>query len=271
MEKWSITVLDYGRITFPKTAMTPGYDPNLIITVPYLGFLLRRPGHTVLVDTGIAESFIVNGRAWGGHQATGGKSYVLKALTQAGVAPEEIQMVLYTHLHNDHAGACDLFPNAMNVFQKDEYLNLLNPLPSQQIRKDYDTSLIAQLSAANNCIIDGDVRLENGIELYKTPGHTSGSMSVLAHTDDGPRIMVGDFAHLPCMMFPQQEKMTMLDGSVEDITPAPVENGPVMIGALVYDHYAYYDSFYKLKSLVPKYEPKYFLGGHDPALLYHGV
>jgi len=63
---WQIRVLLFGKITVPKSVVTPGLDPDLVYDGPYLGFLLQKGNRSILVDTGISEKFIVDGKAWGG-------------------------------------------------------------------------------------------------------------------------------------------------------------------------------------------------------------
>ena len=58
---------------------------------------------------------------------------------------EDIKTVIYTHLHNDHAGNCAMFPKAIHVYQRDEMINLLNPLLVQIFRRDYDLEIIPEL------------------------------------------------------------------------------------------------------------------------------
>ena len=74
MANWNIKVLDYGRIDVPKEAVTLGVDVGKMLTLPYLGFLLSDGSHKVLVDCGIHERIIVDGKAWGNFPAKGGVS-----------------------------------------------------------------------------------------------------------------------------------------------------------------------------------------------------
>lgn len=60
---WQIKVLSYGKITVPKSGLTPNLDPDLTIDFPYLGFLFQQGKRNLLVDTGISDSFIINGKA----------------------------------------------------------------------------------------------------------------------------------------------------------------------------------------------------------------
>lgn len=269
MSFWTIRVLDYGYIPYDKGAVTPGFDAGLKLITPLMGFLLENGKETVLVDCGVNEQFFANGGGWGGAPTVGGSKLVLESLEKVGKTPDDIDMVIYTHLHNDHAGNCHLFPNATAVYQKAEFENLLNPLPTQRARRDYDMDVIERLAKlSKKLVVDGDIELGNGLRLYIAPGHTKGSQVVLVQTENGPRLIIGDLCNRYYMMFPQMEELVMPDGTVVKITPMPEE---VYLGSLTYDHYAFFDSFNKIKALVPEFKPKYFLPGHETSLLYTGV
>ena len=64
-------------------------ETNGGVTLSFASFLLRGDGRTVLVDTG------------NGPEADG---RLMEELAQAGVRPEEVDTVLFTHLHGDHTG-----------------------------------------------------------------------------------------------------------------------------------------------------------------------
>ncbi|MDL2219337.1 N-acyl homoserine lactonase family protein [Ruminococcaceae bacterium OttesenSCG-928-O06] len=264
MNHWTITALDYGTITVPKGNLAAGLDPDLILDFPYMGYLLQNGRQNVLVDTGIHEDNIVDGMAWGGCPAKGGSRYVLQALEKEGLAPKDIDTVLYTHLHNDHAGCALLFPEAKTYFQKDELANLLNPLPTQKIRSDFDKRTPGDLEQLKDIyMVDGDLVLPNGLELYKLPGHTLGSMAIIVPTQKGRYILTGDIPHLFISLFPKTDKMELLGGEVIDITPAPDNMMPYLFNSVIYDHYAAFDSFNKLKALAESFEPEWYLTGHD--------
>ncbi|HVI39551.1 MAG TPA: N-acyl homoserine lactonase family protein [Anaerovoracaceae bacterium] len=265
---WTIKSLYYGKITLPKGVLTAGLDNDITIAIPYMGFLLQNGKENILVDCGIHEDNIVDGKAWGGMPAEGGTQYVIDALAKEGLTPKDIDAVMYTHLHNDHAGAAAFFPDARTYYQKDEYANLLNQLPSQKIRSDYDKRTPADMLKLKNLYpIDGDVKLSNGIEIYKIAAHTSGSMIIVVPTKEGRYIITGDLPHLNHCLFPKMNKMQLLDGSYIDITPAPDVMMPFLVNSVIYDHFAAFDGFYKMKALADEFDPKYFLTGHDPWII----
>jgi len=264
MNYWKIKSLYYGKITVPKGAIAAGLDPNLILDFPYMGYLLQNGKQNILVDTGIHEDNIIDGKAWGGCPAEGGNRYVLEALEKEGITPKDIDTVIYTHLHNDHAGCALLFPEAKTFFQKDEYINLLNPLPTQKIRADFDNRTPGDLSKLKDIyMVDGDFELPNGLKCYKLPGHTSGSMAIVVPTEEGRYVITGDIPHLGISLFPKLDRMQLLDGSWVDITPAPDNMMPYLFNSVIYDHYAAYDSYNKLKMLAEEFKPQWYLTGHD--------
>ena len=270
-ELWKIKVLFYGKIRVPKSVVTPGLDPDLTLDGPYLGFLLQTSKRNVLVDTGISEKFIVDGKAWGGFAAEAGSSYVLKALAETGVAPEDIDTVIFTHLHNDHAGNLAPFRGARLIFQKEEWRTLLDPLPVMQVRKDYDPSIIDQLRGMNYLLVEGDLELADGIKLYKTPGHTPGSQSIAVQTEKGLRVLVGDHWHHFFNGFSQLTELTDIYGKTHRITPAPAVYGPFIPTTIVYNHYDWYESGYKLMALIGTGGPECVLPGHETSLVSRGV
>lgn len=272
MGNWTIKVLNYGYLPCDKGKLTPGYDDGLILKNPFLGYLLENGKETVLVDAGVNEEYFANGGGWGGRTPVAGSQYVLDALKKEGKRPEDIDMVIYTHLHNDHAGNCHLFHDAVTLYQRDEYINLTNPLPNQLAGREYDLGVIGRLEKLKNkLVIDGDLELPNGLRIYKTPGHTKGSQSILVDTIKGPRIIIGDLCARYFALFPNSDHQVQADGSVVQITPMNTGVCPVFVSPLIYDHFAFFDSYNKIKALVPGCDPKYFLPGHEPSLLYTGV
>jgi N-acyl homoserine lactone hydrolase len=271
MSTWEIKVLYYGKITCPKSALTPTLDPGLTVDWPYLGFLLQSGKRNILVDTGISDSFIIDGKAWGGWPADAGRAYLEKALAGARVDPLDIDTILFTHLHNDHAANTTMFKNARLIFQKDEWATLLDPLPVMNIRRDYDPALVEELKTMDCLKVEGDFELTDGIKAFKTPGHTPGSMSVAVQTKKGLQILTGDHFHLYCMAFSKQDTLMDMYGKKHKITPAPDVYGPFIPSSLIYNYYDYYDSSYKIKAMLGSYRPEFLVPGHEPSLLVTGA
>lgn len=98
---------------------------------------------TVLVDTGARSS----------------ADKLSKALSESDVRPEEVAHVVNTHMHVDHCGCNDMFPDA--VF----HAHGLEGPPIGTRR------------------VSGEIQLMSGVRLVPTPGHTRGSISVFVESD----------------------------------------------------------------------------------------
>ncbi len=279
MKIWDISVLYLGKITMPLSKLlsvsyafgAPEVDQDFLISAPYLGFLLTCGKKIILVDTGISSKFIVDGKAWAGLDAEGGDFYVKKALEGLNISLTQIDTVIYTHLHNDHAGNCGLFKEANHVFQKDEWLNLLDPLPIQKIRKDYDQDIIHELGALRNYKVDGDLELEEGVKIYKTPGHSRGSQSVAVNTKKGTVVLVGDMLPSYITAFPETTRVNDMEGNLHSIPVSPVSFGNAIPSSITYDFYAFYDSVNKIQSIASYNKPGYIIPGHESSLLHTGI
>lgn len=90
-----------------------------------------------------------------------------EALSEASVKPDEVDVVVNTHLHLDHIGGNGLFPNAK------VYAHRLESPPLGTIR------------------VSSEFELLPGVEIVHTPGHTAGSISVIVHAD-GRYAICGD-------------------------------------------------------------------------------
>jgi N-acyl homoserine lactone hydrolase len=279
LKTWQIRPLYLGKISMQFSRMMAVYYPlgapaiaeDFIINAPYLGFLLQCDSQNIIVDTGISEKFIVNGKAWGGLPAEGGRVYLEKALAKEGVQPAEIKTVIFTHLHNDHAANSSLFNSAEFIFQKDEWLNLLDPLPVQNVRRDYDPALIDELKSVRCLKIEGDIELTDGIKIYKTPGHSKGSQSIAINTRKGVVVLVGDTFPSNVTAFPYLTELIDLEGKKHLIPPAPAVYGHALPSAITYDFYAFYESVDKIKSIAAKDEPGYIIPGHETSIFLTGI
>lgn len=106
---WALDLLEFGQAEHPGEWVGPGF-PEMMWT-PMNGLLLRRPGQTILVDAG--PGMLIHLWAYEGVH-----SDVREALAAAGAAPEDVDLVVLTHLDDDHiGGVLDnssglVFPNA---------------------------------------------------------------------------------------------------------------------------------------------------------------
>lgn len=166
---------DQGIMTYQR-----GYGKR--IWIPIYAFYLDGGDEKILVDTGL-EEFMVPDHV--------GEQYGLdilefeEALQTVGVKPEDIDVIIHTHLHNDHCENDYQCTKAQIVVQKAEYEFFRHPHP---IDHRYYPDL---LDGLNVQLVEGDVAFRDGIDLIFTPGHTPGGQSVAVRTSAGKAIITG--------------------------------------------------------------------------------
>jgi len=191
MATWTITMLDTGTQTVDKGVMTYLTDMGREVQIPVTVALIQGP-QTILVDT----SFLSVERTWEIRRrkiARSPSQELAAALASAGVRPEEIAIVIHTHLHYDHAGNNRLFEGARFFVQREELRYALAPTsfdatayfaPGLGITPDYLGTRFE--------LLEGDAEIAEGVRVISTPGHTPGHQSVLVDTADGRYCIAGD-------------------------------------------------------------------------------
>jgi glyoxylase-like metal-dependent hydrolase (beta-lactamase superfamily II) len=262
---WNLEILYLGKMLVPPEYLFEGITEP--VETPYCGFLLQNGQDNILVDCGVSEDYFVDGKAFGGFPAEGGSSYVIEALAKHELKPGDIDTVLYTHLHNDHAGTCELFPDARHIFQKDEWSNLLNPLPTQKLRKDYDSGVIPKLEKLCTYHIEGDFEIQPGISVYKTPGHTLGHQIITVDTQKGRMVLLGDLCNDYLHFFPELDEFVDMYGNHCKVKRSAVARmGVAEPSSIIYDQYSWYTSVYKAKTLSNN-KKELVIPGHEWSLL----
>ena len=136
------------------------------------------------------------------------------SLSRAGVAAEEVGMVINTHLHFDHAGGntrvvdgrdVPTFPNAQYVVQRAELEHAMNP--TERDRASYLADRFVPVTEAGQWrLVDGDVEIVPGISVVRIPGHNADIQAVKISGGNRAVIFVADMLptrhHLPLAWMP---------------------------------------------------------------------
>jgi glyoxylase-like metal-dependent hydrolase (beta-lactamase superfamily II) len=172
------------------------------------GYLLRSQGRTILVDTGMGSMATNPGAV---SVFLGGVDGRLMAeLRAAGMRPEDVDTVFFTHLHPDHVGwnlsqggaqPQVTFPSARYVTHQADWEAFRRPEVQGAFPFPFWEQTLGPLDNLGVLdLVTGERALTSEITAIPTPGHTPGSMS-LAIVSGGQRALIlGDVLHGPAQV-----------------------------------------------------------------------
>ena len=201
MSTWRIASLQIGELYLPHGGG--------IMRDPVHVWLAQNGRNNVLIDSGMAAIELITKRlkvnGWGG-----GHEALTRVLAGEGLAPGDIDHIVLTHGHFDHADNLDLFPDACVVLQRDELHHAADPVPSQ--RNFYWQSTLGNLVQRKRPgqirTLDGDAELFDGFRVLKVPSHTPGMQVPLLTTEKGIAAIASDLGDHYRYWFPADPRAT---------------------------------------------------------------
>jgi glyoxylase-like metal-dependent hydrolase (beta-lactamase superfamily II) len=173
-----------------------------MLEIPIGCFLVRTGDLTVLVDAGIGP---VDSPLFVGGDLPG-------RLGAEGVKPDDVDLVLCSHLHLDHSGWLvrddkPFFPNATVRFGAGDWDQFVTGAPAN----DYTRQQVETLQGAGRVkLIDGEETLAPGIRSLPAPGHTLGHTCFVLSSGDRRALLLGDSVTCPVQL-EEPEWMAMSD------------------------------------------------------------
>ena len=167
--------------------------PDGAMRLPIGCFLVRTAGQTVLIDAGLGPLDL----GW----LVGGD--LLSALNGHGVAPADIDIVVCTHLHLDHAGwlvhdGAPSFPNATVRFGQGDWQTWVEDAhPKDRIRQ---AMMLLDGQQRLEPIDGDDVAIAPGITTRAAPGHTMGHQVVVLSSGADRLLLLGDAVTCPVQL-----------------------------------------------------------------------
>jgi glyoxylase-like metal-dependent hydrolase (beta-lactamase superfamily II) len=163
-------------------------------------FLLRSAGRTILVDAGLgpegAPAF-----AWSGVAGS-----LPAALHEAGIGPLEVDVVVVTHVHDDHLGWTTLEGTGRPRFARAEHLvhpadwELMASADDPEDREIFRVALEPIERAGLLRLASDRVELTHDITVVHAPGHTPGHQVVLVDSGRRRAIVSGDLVNHPAQL-----------------------------------------------------------------------
>jgi glyoxylase-like metal-dependent hydrolase (beta-lactamase superfamily II) len=159
----------------------------------YFVWIVHGASRTILVDTGFGDAAATRR---GRHRIVD----PIDALRRLGIAPDDIDDVIISHLHYDHAGNLGGFGKARFHIQDKEVAYATGRCMCERfLRFPFDVedivAFVRHTYAERVCFHDGDANPLPGISLHLLPGHTAGIQAVRVNTPRGPVVLASDVSH----------------------------------------------------------------------------
>ncbi len=239
--KYKIHPIVVGTKIFDKSMMTYQYGAGQQYTIPIYCWYLEGGDRKIIVDTGEMSPIQSPER----EKAISGKIYKFEeGLQRWGLTPEDIDVIIHTHLHNDHCENDYKCANAEIYVHAKELDSVHNPHPlDYRYLEDYieDVEENGQIK-----VITDDMEIAPGIRVMHTPIHTEGGLTLFIDTDAGKAAITGF-----CVINENFNPPPAIKAMEMDVIPP---------GTLI-NSYNAYDIMMKVKEsadiLIPLHEPEF--------------
>lgn len=194
---WQPTLLELVVVPVPAEMIAPGVGLSGSFEAPVNALLLRRPGQTVLVDTGVGPA----GDFWPGGMETDSAG----ALAAADSGLDEIDLVVLTHLDFDHVGGTVTGTWPHRLYPAFRRTRVAVPAGAARAAQAEDPD--APMNAGTRCLttlerarlvdeVEERTEVAPGLRLRPAPGHRAGH-SVVEVAGDDPFVYLADAIHDP--------------------------------------------------------------------------
>lgn len=172
-------------------------------------WVLRSAGKTIVIDTGVGNDKVRPAvESW-----TNQRVDYLGRLAAAGVHPEDVDLVINTHLHADHIGWntrlvdgtwVPTFPKATYLMPEADFHHW-NPEENPAVagggnENAYEDSVLPVAQAGQVRLWAGEFVVDENLTLQAAPGHTPGSSVVLLRSGEDRALFAGDILHTPLQL-----------------------------------------------------------------------
>lgn len=195
MSLWTITAFKYAErnARTRQDSFILDDDHASPHAMDYYVWLLECGERRILVDTGYDTSE-------GARRDRPIEQEPVAMLANYGVAAADIDTIVLTHLHYDHAGSLGAFPNAQLIVQESEMAFATGPcMCHTHLRAPYTGAhicdMVRALFASRVRFVSGSTEIADGVEVHLIGGHSRGLQVVRVRTERGWVVLASDATH----------------------------------------------------------------------------
>jgi N-acyl homoserine lactone hydrolase len=200
MADYSLWIVEYARVNeYPVSAALYGRHNQGTLVLPYCYGVLQSEDHLAVVDSGF--DYAEFGKVLADTYGVSDWQPPEVVLSRLGFSPEDVDTLILTHNHFDHAGGVDFFPNAHVYLQAREVQNYMwaKGLPHRMqwlttaTDPDLMISLVERMRQGKLTLLDGEAEVIPGVRAVPAHDtHTAGSQYVTLDQHDGRWLLAGD-------------------------------------------------------------------------------
>lgn len=209
---------------------------------PTHAVLIRHPDATLLWDTGVPRDWETRWSATGFEEyfpvrePVDGPGFLDSALAELELAPDDIDILVLSHLHLDHAANAQMFTGGhTRIFAHTDEIDGVAGLPEST-----GAYIIDDFDGINFEPISGDTEILDGVTLVESPGHSWGTMSLQVDLpEEGTKLFTSDAVYLEANWGP-----------------------PAAGAAIVWDNVRWLESVQRLRQIAERTDAQ-IIFGHD--------
>jgi len=244
MNTYTIKPLILSERASEKEPMTYLAYSGQPIVRPYVMWYIRAGSKNILVDTAMEAEDFRNYHPGFKNMPQEPVQTFEQALARVDCVPDDIDIIIQTHLHMDHIYNTPKCKNAVIYVQKEELQFALSPHPIFEIL--YPREIIKNL---NFEVIKGDQTILPGIAVMLVPGHAPGCQAVVVETKEGKAVISGFCAIMENFDPPEDVKTKI----------SPFASYPVIAPGIHTDLFQAYESVLRVKQIAD-----IIIAMHDP-------
>lgn len=191
-----VYLIDNGTLMLDKSFATWNHNHGVEFRFPVFAIFVDHPDAKIMIDTGFDKAWVERKLPFEKPEQRDDQT-IQAQLAKIGVTPDQIDIVVNSHLHFDHCSGNKLFPRAKFIFSKSELRHSYVPDPWERLGYDPELVVLPDMKMELLEIGDYEYEVASGVSLIHTPGHSHGHLSVIVRPggDAQPMVFPVDVAY----------------------------------------------------------------------------